>query len=278
MARRCGAAAGHTRRFKHGAIIAAAAVGVLAQGGGLGLSSSCQNALNDTANGPAGTCLNVRGFVDIYTETQGSESLISPVDSWLSSICSQPACTNATIDAVISNFSAGCRTDLVQENVMDDQVQTIVGYIKTYYPVAREVVCLKDSNASGQFCVSDGLKRLENQIGAPLTPNNLRNPIYSSLTLNSIMKKNVICTDCMKAGWNMVKPYTDSTDRAEIDSELDGVCGSGFANSPAPASIQRTANSGTQAANDSQNGATITLAFESMMTIALGAVATFSLL
>ncbi|KAG8786277.1 hypothetical protein FRC12_016749, partial [Ceratobasidium sp. 428] len=242
-----------------------------------GLSPSCQNALNDAVNGPAGICLNVRGFVDIYTQTQGSESLIPPVDSWLASICSQPACTNATIDAVISNFTAGCRTDLTQENMTNDQVQTIVGYVKTYYPVAREVVCLKDSNTSNQFCVTDGLKRLENQIGVPLTPNNLRNPIYSNFTLDSIMKKNVICTDCMKAAWNIVKPYTNSTDRAETESELDGICGSGFANSSAPASIQGTANSGTQAASDSQNGATITSVFESMMTIALGAVAAFSL-
>ncbi|KAG8791939.1 hypothetical protein FRC12_007776 [Ceratobasidium sp. 428] len=264
--------------FKYGAIIAAAAVGVFAQGGGSGLSPSCQNALNDAVNGPAGTCLNVRGFVDIYTETQGSESLIPPVDSWLSSICSQPACTNATIDTVVSTFTAGCRTDLAQENVTNDQVQTIVGYIKMYHAVAREVVCLKDSNVSDQFCVTDGLKRLENQIGVPLTPNNLRNPIYSSFTFDTIMKKDVICTDCMKAAWNIVKPYTINTDRAEIESELDGICGSEFANSPAPSSIQGTANSGTQAANDSQNGATITSAFESMMTIALGAIATFSLL
>ncbi|KAG8786278.1 hypothetical protein FRC12_016750 [Ceratobasidium sp. 428] len=270
--------------FKNGiVIVAAAAAGVFAQGswlgGASGLSPSCQKALNDAINGPGMACLDLRGPVD-FLETQGiNESLIPPVNSWLSSICSQPACTNATIDAVVSTITSGCRADLAQDNVTDAEVGTVVGYIKTYYAVAREVVCLKDSNASNQFCITDTLKRFEDQTGAPLTPNSLVNLRRSGFTLNSVMTKNVICTDCIKAMWNILKPHISSDDRAETESDIDGTCGSGFANSPTPASIQNTANPANQASSNSQNGGTTsTSVFDSMMSIALGAVGVFSLL
>ncbi|KAG8723653.1 hypothetical protein FRC09_002315 [Ceratobasidium sp. 395] len=269
--------------FKNGIVIAAAAAaGVSAQGswmqGGSSLSSSCQNALAGVVTGPAGTCLNVSGLMGIAA-TGANDSLIPPIDSYLSTTCSQPACTNTTIDAVISNVTSGCRTDMAQRDVTDDQVETVRRYIEEFYPVAREVVCLKDSNAANQFCITESLKHLEAQIGVPLTPDNLQNLDYSTFSSNSTIMKNLTCTDCTKAAWNIIKPYVGSDDQAKLESHLNEICGSGFANSSAPASIQRTANPAIQASNnDSQNGATTTSVFGSMMAIALGAVGVFALL
>ncbi|KAG8723869.1 hypothetical protein FRC09_001448 [Ceratobasidium sp. 395] len=269
--------------FKNGIVIAAAAAaGVSAQGlwmqGGSSLSSSCQNALAGVVTGPAGTCLNVPGLMGIAA-TKANDSLIPPIDSYLSTTCSQPACTNATIDAVFSNVTSGCRTDMAQRDVTDDQIETVRGYIEEFYPVAREVLCLKDSNAAGEYCITESLKNLEAQIGVPLTPNNLQNLDYSTFSSNSTLMKNLTCTDCTKAAWSIIKPYLDSNSQAQVESQVDEICGSGFANSSAPASIQRTANPAIQASNnDSQNGATTTPVFGSMMATALGAVGVFALL
>ncbi|KAG9123476.1 hypothetical protein FRC07_014891 [Ceratobasidium sp. 392] len=268
--------------FKNRLVIAAAAAaGVSAQGwmqGGSSLSSSCQTALADVYTGPAGECLGVSGLAGIAM-TQGNDSLITPIDSWLSTTCAQPACTNGTIDALIANVTSGCRTDLDRWDVSDDQMQTVEEYIKKYYFVAREIACLKDTNSSNQFCITETLKSWEAQIGVPLTPNNLQSLSYShDISQNATLIKNLTCTDCTKAAWSIIKPYVKSDDQASVESQIDEICGSGFANSSAPPSIQRTANTAIQASNNnSQNGATTTSVFGSMMAIALGAVGVFAL-
>ncbi|KAG8711606.1 hypothetical protein FRC08_015698 [Ceratobasidium sp. 394] len=266
--------------FKNGIVVAAVVAGVSAQGwmqGQGSLSSSCQTALAGALTGPAGQCLGVPGLANIAA-TKGDESLIPPIDSWLNTTCAQPACTNATIDAVVGNVTSGCRSDLNQWHVTDEDIETVSGYIKEFYPPAREVACLKDSNASNQFCITESLKKFENSTGMSLTPNNLWNLSPSLYSTNSTLTKELTCTDCTKAAWNIIKPYLGSDAQAEVASQLDQICGAGFSNSPAPPSVQRTANSAVQAANNnSQNGAVSTSAFSSMIAAVLGVAGVFAL-
>ncbi|KAG8735002.1 hypothetical protein FRC10_011091 [Ceratobasidium sp. 414] len=264
--------------FTHGIVVAAVVAGASAQGwmGAGSVSQSCQLALAGTVAGPAATCLGVPGLMNIAM-IGGDEDIIPPIDAWLSTTCAQPACTNATIDAVIGNVTSGCKSDLAQWQVTDEDIQVVEGYIKEFYPPAREVACLKDSNASNQFCITESLRKFENLTGMPLTPNNLWNISPSVYSANSTITKSLTCTDCTKAAWNIIRPYLGGHAQAEVASQLDQICGSGFSNSTAPPSIQKTANVAVQAANNnSSNGATSTV-FSSMVVVVLGVAGVFAL-
>ncbi|KAG9100022.1 hypothetical protein FRC06_004601 [Ceratobasidium sp. 370] len=265
--------------FKNGIVVAAVIAGASAQGwmGAGSVSPSCQLALAGTVTGPAGQCLGVPGLMNIAM-TKGDENLIPPIDSWLTTTCAQPACTNATIDAVVGNVTSGCHSDLTQWQVTDQDIEIVKGYIKEFYPQAREVACLKDSNASNQFCITENLRKFENITGIPLTPNNLWNISPSVYSANSTITKNLTCTDCTKAAWNIIRPYLGSDAQAEVASQLDQICGPGFSTSSPPPGIQKTANAAVQAANNnSQNGAMSTSVFSSMVAVVFGVAGVFAL-
>ncbi|QRV73423.1 hypothetical protein RhiJN_01437 [Ceratobasidium sp. AG-Ba] len=258
--------------YKIGFLIAAAGIaGVSAQGlAGGSLSSSCQSAFANILTGPAGECLGVSDLANIAM-TPSNESLVPAIHKYLTNTCAQPACTNATIDATIANVTSGCQSDLSKWNVSDSNIQTVAGYIKEFYPVGRQIACLTDSSESNQYCIITALNTVQTELGFPLSVDNLWNLNYSTFTQNSTFTKNLVCTDCTLAAWNIIKGYLSPDTQSSVQSDVDNLCGPGFASGSSPSNIRQTANSAIQGSSSSgQNGAGRTI-FGSLAAVALGA-------
>lgn len=233
-------------------LVAAAAVGASAQLSGL--SASCQSTAASVLTGPASTCLGVAGMMSIAT-TPANQSIITPVDNWLSSTCAQPACTNATIDALISNITTGCASDLSTAGVTSDSVADIKENIEYWYPVAREVTCLKDSNNSNKFCITTTLQAIESYVGEPLSLNNLNSLVPRLAMSGGNIPTNLTCTDCVQAAYALIRPHLNDANRGTWDSYLAGQCGTSFTSGTSPSSIIQSANSATPGSSTTANGA-----------------------
>ncbi|KAF8595313.1 hypothetical protein BDV93DRAFT_528783 [Ceratobasidium sp. AG-I] len=239
--------------FTAGLFLAAAAVGASAQDLS-SLSPSCQAAATGVLTGPAGTCLGVGGLLNIAM-TPANESIVAPIDNWLTTTCAQPACTNATIDALISNVTTGCASDLSTAGVTNDSIAETKKYIENWYPVAREVVCLKDSNNSGAFCITSTLKAIESYINGSISANSISDAIYNFGASGVEVPKNLICTSCVQAAYALIRPHLDDANRGTWDTYLGGQCGASYTNGTTPAGIIQSANTAPAGSTTSASGA-----------------------
>ncbi|CAE6470651.1 hypothetical protein ACGC1H_003958 [Rhizoctonia solani] len=235
--------------FTTALVVAAAAVGSSAQGLS-GLSASCQAAGAAILTGPAGTCLGVAGLVNVAM-TNSSQSLVSPINSWLTSTCAQPACTNGTIDSALGNITSGCSTDLSTAGITSGTWSDISDYVKEWYSVGRQVACLKEGN---DLCVTKTLQAIENWVGQPLSKNTIQTIIPKLIATGTEVPSNLTCTDCTHAAYSLIRPHLSESQRGTWDSYVSGQCGSsgGYTDGTTPAGIVQSANAAIQG---SSNGA-----------------------
>ncbi|KAJ1306344.1 hypothetical protein OPQ81_007351 [Rhizoctonia solani] len=234
--------------FTTGLVVAAAVVGSSAQSL-TGLSASCQAAGAAVLTGPAAECLGISGLVNIAM-TNSNQSLITPINNWLTTTCAQPACTNATIDAAISNITNGCQSDLNSAGVTTGTWQDITDYVKEWYPVGRQVACLKNG---GSFCVTSTLQAIENWLGQPLSKNTISTVVPKLISTGTDIPTNLTCTDCTKAAYALIRPHLSDSQRGTWDNAATGQCGSSYTDGTTPVGIIQSANSATQ--GSSSNGA-----------------------
>jgi len=103
------------------------------------LSSQCISALtNIAANAAASQCLAISALIPVVTASQNT-SLVQPFNNWLGSMCGAPACSNATIAAVVTNLTSGCSTEL---KVSSDPAP-LIPTVQSLYPTVRKILCLK---------------------------------------------------------------------------------------------------------------------------------------
>ncbi|KAB5589518.1 hypothetical protein CTheo_7040 [Ceratobasidium theobromae] len=228
-----------------GIVLAATVVGLT--GLDFSLSQSCQNAAAAVLVGPAGTCLGVSGLVNIAT-TPANQSIITPVDNWLTATCAQPACTNSILEAAFNNITTGCQSDLNATGIDSQTAAAYVSGFEEWYPVGREVACLKDTNANNALCVTSTLKAFETYLGVPLSLQSI-DLLTAKLATSTEVPKTLICTPCIQASYALIRPHLKDADRGTVDSVLSSNCGSNFTDGTTPASIkQSAATSNTNAA------------------------------
>ncbi|CAE6534606.1 unnamed protein product [Rhizoctonia solani] len=230
-------------------VVAAATVGASAQSLS-SLSASCQAAGAAVLTGPAGTCLGVAGLVNVAM-TNSSQSLVTPINSWLTSTCSQPACTNATIESALTNITNGCQSDLNSAGITSGTWTDISDYVKEWYPVGRQVACLKEGN---DLCVTKTLQAIENWVGQPLSKSTIQTVIPKLISTGTDVPTNLTCTDCTHAAYSLIRPHLSESQRGTWDNYVNGQCGSnsGYTDGTTPAGIVQSANAATQG---SSNGA-----------------------
>ncbi len=107
------------------------------------LFSKCETTLANVVLSSDSQCLNAQALVGVLT-TASDASLVSPINSWLTGMCSQPACTNDTLASVVSTIMSGCQSDVSSLGLGNITASQLTSIVQSVYPTARQVMCLKE--------------------------------------------------------------------------------------------------------------------------------------
>ncbi|KDN38077.1 hypothetical protein RSAG8_09762, partial [Rhizoctonia solani AG-8 WAC10335] len=171
--------------------------------------------------------------------TNSSQSLVAPINSWLTSTCSQPACTNATVEGALGDITDGCQCDLNIAGVTNGILQAISSHVEEWYTAGRQVACLKEGN---DLCVTKTLQAIEKWVGQPLSKNTIRTVIPKLISTGTEVPTNLTCTDCTKAAFSLIRPHLSESQRGTWDSYINGQCGSGYTDGATPSGVVQSAN------------------------------------
>ncbi|KAI0940592.1 hypothetical protein AcW1_003748 [Taiwanofungus camphoratus] len=255
-----------TKRVVAATVIAAGMQVVSAQS----LSSQCQATLAQLVTSPETKCLNAQSLVGIVVSGSNT-SVISPVNSWLTGLCAQPACTNETLAAVVGNITNGCSSDLQSYGFSSGNSSELTSLVQTAYPTARQVACLADTSNSKTLCVTETLNNLQPYTGT-LTPSKVES-LVSQIASGNVpnVPSNVTCTDCTKAALNIVNQNLPGVISSGTNSSITGQCGNSFVDGAQPSTITQTAN--TAIASSSSNGASsLAVSMSSVLGITLSSL------
>ncbi|KAJ7497419.1 hypothetical protein FB451DRAFT_1076101 [Mycena latifolia] len=209
------------------ALVAASSVSALS------ISSACQNALSQVAgNSDANACLSISSLLSAVI--QSNSSIITPVDNMLKALCAAAPCSNATLEAVVTNVTTGCSAELSSagSSVSASSITTLV---EQYYPTVRQLICLTDS---GTNCITQTLTNIQTILGT-LSLTNVGDVITNAFSTTEI-PSNVTCSNCVKAAYNVLNdtfPDAVSSEASALQSE----CGSSFTDGSTPAGIAESA-------------------------------------
>ncbi|EIW82616.1 hypothetical protein CONPUDRAFT_120715 [Coniophora puteana RWD-64-598 SS2] len=209
------------------------------------LSSQCQSTLASIATSSEGSCLNLAGLIPLATANSSSTSVISPINSWLSGVCSVGACSNQTLSDVVTNVTSGCSSDLQGLGISSSNAQEIIPYVQEAYPVVRQIACLQDTTTS-QNCVTETLYGIQNAT-TTLSLTNIVG-LFSQLQAGQVpnIPKNVTCSDCTHAAYTIASQSALSSYLSSgTNSSVASYCGGDFTNGQTPSDVKETASSGS---------------------------------
>lgn len=159
--------------------------------------------------------------------------------------CQESPCTKAIIKAFLSNITTGCASDLSAAGITPDVVPAIKKYAE-YYDLARQVLCIKEyaspsipsfrranssmssSNTMFKFCIVDILRGVESYTGEPLNVHTFHAAVSALGASGANLPKNLICTACVQASYNLVRPYLKEGGSRSWDDYFDQQCGPSF--------------------------------------------------
>ncbi|KAH9945679.1 hypothetical protein B0H21DRAFT_709268 [Amylocystis lapponica] len=219
------------------------------------ISSQCQSTLASVALSSDASCLDGTGLVALVAMGSNS-SVVGPVTSWLSGMCGQPACSNATLANVINNVTSGCSSDLASLNIQSSDVSSIISAVQGAYPTVRQIACLKDTS-DNTLCATETLYNIQNETGTLTTSNieSLYSQVAGGSTPSFISNSTITCTNCTKAALNLVNQNMPGLLDADANNTISGQCGATFLNGASPAEISQSADLSSQ--STSPNGAAV---------------------
>ena len=88
-------------------------------------------------------CLNPQGLIGLVSGGQNA-SLAGPVNDYLKGMCSQAACSNATITSVFTTLGNGCQAEIASLGLGNITGAQLASLAVTVYPLVREVGCLEE--------------------------------------------------------------------------------------------------------------------------------------
>ncbi|KAG9125126.1 hypothetical protein FRC07_008887, partial [Ceratobasidium sp. 392] len=210
----------------------------------LGLSDSCNKAFGQTvATGPAASCLNSLGMLNVITTPSG-QSWMPAFNSYLTATCSQPACTNETIQATSASLQEGCNTDLAGKGWSISDIADFLSKFFWYYMPVREVLCLRDNANNEALGIITLLTNYENMIGQPLNAGTLVQHLPSLIrSQNWTIPANISCTTYTQGAYTLTRPQLPSDESVKAwDKFWTNMCGQNFISGNLPTSIAQTAN------------------------------------
>ncbi|KZT67171.1 hypothetical protein DAEQUDRAFT_406105 [Daedalea quercina L-15889] len=214
----------------------------------LSLSSTCQSTLAQLVTSTETTCLNAQSLVGLVVSTSDA-SVISTINSWLTGMCSQTACSNQTLSDVVSNVTSGCSSDLQSAGISTSDPSELVSIVQQYYPTVREAACLADTSDNKTLCATELLTNIQSQVGT-ITKSNVQS-VVSEIAEGSItLGSNVTCTDCTKAMYGLAA-QADPSLASTYNSTVADQCGASFTNGTEPSTITQTANDAASSSTSS---------------------------
>jgi len=166
--------------------------------------------------------------------------VITPVDNWLKSLCAAGSCSNSTLAKIVTTVTSGCSKQIASFGIQSVNVADLTQTVQQAYPYVREAVCLKDTS-NNTNCVTEGLTNIQTATGVTLNVNELGALVsggYGNITLPS----NVVCTNCVKAAYNILES-ADPTLIPKATVQAD--CGASFVDGNNPTGIVQTASNST---------------------------------
>ncbi|KAI7940633.1 hypothetical protein MJO28_012918 [Puccinia striiformis f. sp. tritici] len=209
------------------------------------LSKSCQFAAGSLLSGEFGTCADLVGLVSIL-ETK--ESIISPINNWVTDACSSSPCDQADLAAASRVIRKGCATDLEEQSVAAVALYSII----THYNATRDMFCTQHKE-DGSFCLPSVLGNIEDRSGEKITIAEVVSLISGKITRADMaivtVSKEVYCTDCAHAIVSQSAAMIDAIkkDPAGIKFEYahdkhmhqaSDVCGPSFEDRALPTTVQ----------------------------------------
>ncbi|KZP34161.1 hypothetical protein FIBSPDRAFT_846265 [Athelia psychrophila] len=212
------------------------------------LSSSCQKTLKNVLAANDTACLNPSGLVSIVgaVSNSSSTSLVGPLNTWLTGLCAQPQCSNATLSALVTNITTGCSTELNAAGLGVSDPASLTALVEQYYPAVRQAACLKDTSKS-TLCATELLTDIQNQVGT-LSLTNIIKVVPEIASGSVTIPSNVTCSDCTKQVYNIANQQFPSLIQGEVASVVGGACGATFTNGAAPTEITEIASTSTAVA------------------------------
>jgi hypothetical protein len=215
------------------------------------LSSQCTSTLTDiVGNTAASTCLSASSLIPVIAGGSSSTnaSIIGPINNWLTNLCADPPCSNATLAAVVQNITTGCASDLSALGFNSSLTSSVINLVEQYYPTVRQVVCLKDGSTN---CITEILTSIQNVVGTL----NLTT-VISLVTGTSLanIPTNITCTNCVKAIYNEINQTFPSLVSDAVPA-LQSECGSSFTDGMTPSGIVESATTATAAPSTSNSAA-----------------------
>ncbi|KAK0454927.1 hypothetical protein EV421DRAFT_462675 [Armillaria borealis] len=248
-------------------ISVSAALGATLVSAQLGLSTGCVAALSAVSADPeASICLSLSTLIPLFGN--GNTSIVDPVNTWVSNVCSVGPCSNDTVAAVVGNLTSGCSTELATIGLNTSETDQNIVTAQEAYPTVRRILCLQDSDT---YCVTETLRGIESSVGT-LSVNRIVSFLGGQASFSSL-PSNVTCSNCTKAAYNILQEAYPALVNNGTES-IQSQCGEAFTDGSSPSGITETAqgasnqNSGAPT-NAMQIGFTISTSFVILMAVTL---------
>ncbi|KAI0645463.1 hypothetical protein C8Q79DRAFT_926694 [Trametes meyenii] len=221
------------------------------------ISSQCQASLASIVTNSDASCLNAQALVGLFVSaSSGSNTSVVPtVNTWLTGLCSKPACSNSTLATVVQQVASGCQTDLGQLGLSNVDASELTSLVQQAYPTVRQVACLGDTSNNNALCVTETLNNLEPYVGT-LSTSGIES-LASAIAGGSVpsVPQNVTCTDCTKAAYSILQSKYGDLLSSSYASSVSSTCGASFVDGAQPASVTQLATDSTASASATNNAA-----------------------
>ncbi|KAK0195467.1 hypothetical protein F5146DRAFT_922551, partial [Armillaria mellea] len=242
------------------------------------LSTGCVAALSAVSADPeASICLSLSTLIPLFGN--GNTSIVEPVNTWVSNVCSVGPCSNDTVAAVVGNLTSGCSTELATIGLNTSETGQNIVAAQEAYPTVRRILCLQEQVThhalvcvfSDTYCVTETLRGIESSVGT-LSVDRIVSFLGGQASFSSL-PSNVTCSNCTKAAYNILQ----EADPALVGNGTESIqsqCGEAFTDGSSPSGITETAqgasnqNSGAPT-KAMQIGLTITTSFAILMAVML---------
>ncbi|EAU91420.1 hypothetical protein CC1G_01909 [Coprinopsis cinerea okayama7 len=231
-------------------------------------SDQCTAALSQIALNPeAASCLNTVPLISVLTGNSSSP-LLPTLKTWITGMCNAAPCSNETLAAVVQNVTTGCAEDFAAYNLTEDG-GGVLTTIQQYYPTVRKVLCLQES---GDNCVVKTVEAVEAKVGELTLDNIIATGLNSSLIASDI-----ICTDCVKAAYNIVVQDIPQLGSGGLTGGAESLCGANFTDGDTPENISESSNEESSTDGDSGDAQNVYLGLAASSVAAISTVFTLFL-